>query len=311
MAVIVAGGAGFLGSHLVDRLIKRETVVVFDYLVTGRIANLEHAITSGRAKFVYTTVAREAAELDELYREATPEPLRAIYHLASPAGSRAVREHAWETLAANGLGTTHLLELARRHRAKLLFASSAGAGAEPPGPSAPCSYDLVGKRFGEAAVLAATRTLGVDARIARIFNGYGPRMQVHDGRLVPALISAANAGAPFPIFGDGTQLRSMTHVRDLVEGLVCLMDAPAGPAPVDLGSDEEHTVLEIAQAFARAAHLKFDATLDPERHPGPPRRAPSLEAARSLGWAPRVALEEGLWETIAWYRFALHGYAVQ
>jgi nucleoside-diphosphate-sugar epimerase len=322
MATLVTGGAGFIGSHLVDRLIGDGDVIVFDNLITGRLANLESAIKTERAIFVYADVAQHVDGLDALYREATSEKLDAIYHLASPASPTAYGEHPWETLAVNGHGTMQLLELAKRHGARFLFASTSEVYGDPlvhpqpesyfgnVNPVGPRSCYDEGKRFGEAAVTAAAATFGIDARIVRIFNCYGPRMAFGDGRLVPELIAAAHAGAAFPIHGDGSQTRSLTFVSDLVDGLLAVARAPIGAAPVNLGSEEERSVAEIVEAFARVSRSTLPPARLPVRPEDPQRRKPVIDRARALGWSPTVPLEDGLRETLAWFEVAVRAYAL-
>jgi nucleoside-diphosphate-sugar epimerase len=169
----------------------------------------------------------------------------------------------------------------------------------PIGPRA--CYDE-GKRFGEAAVSVARATRGVDARLVRIFNCYGPRMDVADGRLIPALFSAAAAGKPFPLHGDGTQTRSLTYVDDLVDGLIRVLRAPMPQfTPVNLGAEDERTVAEIARAVARIAGVAYAGEPLDGRPEDPRRRKPVIDVARALGWSPVTPLEAGLRQTYAWY----------
>jgi nucleoside-diphosphate-sugar epimerase len=312
---LITGGAGFIGSHLVDRCIDRgERVIVFDNLVTGNLRNLERALKSGRAAFVYCDVASSIEQLRAVLAQATSKPLSRIYHLASPSSPEAFMAAPWETLAVNALGTLSLIELALDYGAPFLFASSADVygdplehpqpesyfgNVDPTGPRA--CYDE-GKRFGEAAVSVAVRSRGLDGRIARIFDCYGPRMDFTDGRLIPSLFLAARDGQPFPIHGSGTQTRSMTYVDDIVTGLLALGDcAVPEPSPINLGSEEEYTVSEIVAAFTRT--LKQELVIDarPARAGDPQRRKPSTQRARALGWSAAVSLDEGLRRSYEWF----------
>ncbi|MDB5093085.1 MAG: NAD-dependent epimerase/dehydratase [Candidatus Eremiobacteraeota bacterium] len=315
MAVLVTGGAGFLGSHLVDRLVRDgNDVIIADNLSTGRISNVGAALATASATLVYVDVAAPAADLRAAIEGATAEPIDAIFHLASPASPEAYDANPWETLAVNALGTMSLVELALERNALMLFASTSEVYGDPgvhPQPEAyfgnvnpvgpRACYDE-GKRFGEAAVSVAMRRRGLNGRIVRLFNCYGPRMDFADGRLVPALLAAATAGEPLPIHGSGLQTRSMTYVDDVIDGLMTVATSPAADEPVNLGSEEEHTVLEIAQEVAAAVGTACDVAHLPARPEDPHRRRPDITRARRLGWAPSTPLRDGLHRTYAWYR---------
>ncbi len=315
MLSLVTGGAGFVGSHLVDALIKRgDDVIIVDDLSTGNVRNIEAATESGRATFLYLDVAQPT----ELLRPALEAALHGrrlsqIFHLASPASPDAYGSHPWETLAVNGVGTMSLIDIALEHGARFLFSSTSEIYGDPLVHPQPEGYfgnvDPIGeracydegKRFAEAAVSVAVRSRGLDARLVRFFNCYGARMSPADGRLIPALAEAAASGARLPIHGTGLQTRSMTYIEDAIRLLMLVMET-AQPAlqPVNIGNDEERTVLEIAEAFAQAASVPFVVEHLPSRPGDPQRRKPDLTIARSLGWEPRVPLEEGLRSTIAW-----------
>jgi nucleoside-diphosphate-sugar epimerase len=315
MAVLVTGGAGFLGSHLVDRLVRDgNDVIIADNLSTGRIANVGAALATASATLVYVDVAAPEAELRAAIEGATAEPIDAIFHLASPASPEAYDANPWETLAVNALGTMSLVELALERNALMLFASTSEVYGDPsvhPQPEAyfgnvnpvgpRACYDE-GKRFGEAAMSVAIRRRGLNGRIVRLFNCYGPRMDFADGRLVPALLAAATAGEPLPIHGNGLQTRSMTYVDDVIDGLMTVATSPAAGHPVNLGSEEEYTVLEIAQEVAAAVGSAYDVAHLPSRPEDPHRRRPDITQARRLGWSPSTPLRDGLHRTYAWYR---------
>jgi nucleoside-diphosphate-sugar epimerase len=315
MAVLVTGGAGFLGSHLVDRLVRDgNEVIIADNLSTGRIANVGSALATASATLVYVDVASPADTLRAALADATAERIDAIFHLASPASPEAYGANPWETLTVNALGTMSLIELALERNALMLFASTSEVygdpgvhpqpesyfgNVNPVGPRA--CYDE-GKRFGEAAMSVAIGRRGLNGRIVRLFNCYGPRMDIGDGRLVPALLAAATSGEPLPIHGSGLQTRSMTYVDDVVEGLMTVAASPAAHDPVNLGSEEEHTVLEIARELAAAVGTAYDVAHLPARPEDPHRRRPDITEARKLGWSPSTPLGEGLRRTYAWYR---------
>lgn len=314
MAVLIAGGAGFLGSHLADRLIERgEHVVVCDDLSTGRLGNLKPALSSGALTFVYLDLSAQPALLAEALRPPADEGYSRIFHLASPASPVAYGERPWETLAVNGPGTMSLIDFALAEGAAMLFASTSEAygdplvhpqpeeyfgNVNPVGPRA--CYDE-GKRFGEAAMSVAIRERGLDGRIIRIFNGYGPRMDMNDGRLVPALLAAARYGRPFPIQGSGRQTRSLTYVDDLIEGILTVADADVrGVQPINLGSEEELRVVDVAALLAEIASVPFAIDAQPARPEDPQQRRPDITRARAMGWEPRTSLREGLEATVSW-----------
>jgi nucleoside-diphosphate-sugar epimerase len=322
MAVLVTGGAGFLGSHLVDRLVRDgNEVIIADNLSTGRIANVGSALATASATLVYVDVASPADALRAALADATTDRIDAIFHLASPASPEAYGANPWETLAVNALGTMSLIELALERDALMLFASTSEVygdprvhpqpesyfgNVNPVGPRA--CYDE-GKRFGEAAMSVAIERRGLNGRIVRLFNCYGPRMDIGDGRLVPALLAAATSGEPLPIHGSGLQTRSMTYVDDVIDGLMTVATSSAAEndpvnlgGPVNLGSEEEHTVLEIARELAAAVGTAYDVVHLPPRPEDPHRRRPDITEARKLGWSPSTPLGEGLRRTYAWYR---------
>ena len=320
-STIVAGGAGFVGSHLVDRLCAQgKSVVVLDDLSTGQIANLERAVSSGYATFVYADAGNGAEALLAQLDAAGVRRIEAIYHLASPASPEAYGSHPWETLRVNGLGTMSLIEIALARGARFLLASTSEVygdphvhpqpesyfgNVNPVGPRA--CYDE-GKRFAEAATSVAARTKGLDARIVRLFNCYGPRMQLGDGRLIPSLIDAALKGAALPVHGSGRQTRSLTYVDDIVDGILTVARSLIGALPVNLGNDEELSVNEIAARVAAACGVKCDIELQPARPEDPQQRRPDLARARTLGWQPATPVDAGLAKTVAWFRRAIEVY---
>ena len=316
MLNIVTGGAGFLGSHLANALVDAgDNVVIVDNLSTGRVRNLEYAISSGRATFVYGDVAVPEEDIAALLGDAiTGEPVGHIWHLASPASPEAYGRHPWETLAVNGLATMSLIEYALKQRARFLFASTSEIYGDPLVHPQPESYfgnvDPIGprscydegKRFGEAAVAAAVRSRGLDGRLVRFFNCYGPMMERDDGRLVPSLIEAIHNRKPVPIQGTGKQTRSMTFVDDAIDLLRAVMDRPqAALQPINIGNDDERSIEEIARALCSVAGVAFDPVYVSAREADPQRRKPDLTFASTYGWRPSTSLEDGLRVTWEWF----------
>jgi nucleoside-diphosphate-sugar epimerase len=304
MRVLVAGGAGFVGSHLVDLLVARGSeVVVVDNLLTGSRRNLEHH-SGAQVTLVHCDV------------EATPDgAYDQIFHLASPASPEAYGRHQIATLMANSLGTKRLLDLAESCGARFLLASTSEVYGDPlehpqretywgnVDPIGPRSMYDEGKRFGEALTVAYVRERGADARIVRIFNAYGPRMQLNDGRMPSTFIAAALWGEPLPVHGDGAQTRSLCFVTDTARGLLAAMDRGKPGEVYNIGRADEVSVREFAVRVVRAAASSSEIRLVPGRSQDIQRRRPDgTKAERDLGWRPETTLEEGLGETISWYR---------
>lgn len=317
MLHLLTGGAGFLGSHLANAIVNAgDRVIIVDNLSSGHIRNLEHSVSSGRATFVYGDVSLPLESIEALLSDALHGAVfDRIWHLASPASPDAYGARPWETLAVNGLGTMTLIDLALKHGARFLYTSTSEIYGDPLVHPQPESYfgnvDPIGprscydegKRFGEAAVATAVRARSLDARIVRFFNCYGPMMEIGDGRLVPALIEAIQAGKPLPIQGTGMQTRSMTFVEDAIELLLLVMERPQGPLqPVNIGNDDERSVLEIARTMARAAGVAFKPAFESAREGDPQRRKPDLTLARNVyDWTPSTSLEDGLRLTWQWF----------
>ncbi len=309
MRVLVAGGAGFIGSHLCEALLADGyQVIVVDNLLTGRIENIAHLLDHPRFQFLQ----RDVADLE-------PIAVDAIYHLASPASPEGYRRYPIETLLVNSLGTLRLLEHARHSRARFLYASTSEVYGDPlvhpqsedyfgnVNPIGPRSCYDEGKRFGEALTMEFVREYGIDARIARIFNTYGPRMDPADGRVVPNFIVRALTGETLEIYGDGLQTRSLCYVSDMVRGLRLLMerDGLAGTV-VNLGNPDERTIRELAELIRELTGSTVPLTYGPPRPDDPVRRCPDIRRARELlGWEPQVPLEVGLAWTIDYFRTVL------
>ncbi len=314
-ATVVTGAAGFVGSHLVERLCAEgRHVVAIDNLLTGRVSNLERAMAEKGAAFVYADVAERSGNLRSIVSEAGVTGIDEVYHLASPASPEAYGAHPWETLAANSIGTFETIELALAFSALYLFASSSEVYGDPlvhpqpepyfgnVNPIGPRACYDEGKRFGEALVSVAIRTRRLHGAIARLFNCYGPRMELGDGRLIPALLQAVMEKRRLPIQGTGLQTRSMTYVDDIVDGLLIVARARHDDVqPVNLGTEDERAVQDIAQAVARVAGVPYEPEFVPARPEDPQRRKPSIERARALGWEPKTTLDEGLRNTLRWF----------
>ena len=305
--VAVLGGAGFVGSHLCERLLGEGAsgVVAIDNLITGSGRNVEDLSRLPGFAFVRHDVCE-------------PIPWEgqcdAIFNLASPASPIDYANVPLETLRVGSIGTENGLRLAERTKAIFVQASTSEiygdplvhpqhedywGNVNPVGPRSP--YDEA-KRFGEAMVMAYRRARDADTRIVRIFNTYGPRMRLNDGRVVPAFIAQALRGADFTVFGDGKQTRSFCYVSDLVEG-ICRVALSEEREPINLGNPTEMTVLEFAEAVRAAAGGGGRIVFRPLPRDDPRQRRPDITRARErLGWEPKVPLAEGLRETIAYFR---------
>lgn len=308
LRVIVSGAAGFIGSHLCDRLVEEgHTVVGLDNLLTGALDNLARLEGHPRFRFVKHDVTGPF----EMDGEA-----EAVLHLASPASPKDYLEHPIETLEAGSLGTRNMLEATRRHGARFLLASTSECYGDPLEHPQPESYwgnvNPVGarscydesKRFAEALTMAYHRTYGLATSIARIFNTYGPRMKLDDGRVVPAFLGQALRGEPLTVYGDGSQTRSFCYVSDMVEGLCRLMVSDER-YPVNLGNPCEMTILQFAEHIRRLTGAALPIEFRPLPEDDPKQRKPDIsKAKRVLGWEPRVPLEEGLGLTIEYFRQA-------
>ncbi|MFY0522381.1 UDP-glucuronic acid decarboxylase family protein [Archangium gephyra] len=305
--VVVLGGAGFVGSHLCERLLDDGAagVVSVDNYITGDERNVAHL--RGRAGF-------EVVRQDITEGLSVDGPVHYVFNMASPASPIDYAKLPLETMRVGSLGTEHGLKLAQAKGAVFLQASTSEVYGDPHvhpqredywgnvnpiGPRA--CYDEA-KRYAEALTMVYARSYGVQTRIVRIFNTYGPRMRLNDGRVVPAFVGQALRGEDFTVFGDGTQTRSFCYVRDLVDGLVRLALSDT-PEPVNIGNPREMTMLEFAEAVRAAAGGGGRIVHKPLPKDDPKQRRPDITRARQvLGWEPRVPLEEGLRETIAWFR---------
>ena len=310
MRYVISGAAGFIGSHLCDRLIgEGHRVVALDNLITGHRQNIQHLLQNPNFEYIEFDVCQplQIASLDK-------SSIDRVFHLASLASPVDYLNHPIETLESGSTGTRNMLELARKHNARFLLTSTSECYGDPlQHPQSETYWGNVNpvglrscydesKRYAEALTMAYHRTYGIKTNIARIFNTYGPRMALNDGRVVPAFIDQALRGAKLTVFGDGSQTRSFCYVSDLVEGLLRLSESDE-PYPVNLGNPAEMTILQ----FADTIRARFGDHLEIERKPLPSddpkvRRPDISKAKRVLNWEPRVPLDEGLKVTIEYFQ---------
>jgi UDP-glucuronate decarboxylase len=306
----VTGGAGFLGSHLCERLLGAgHSVVCLDNLFTGRRRNIEHLLASPRFEFLRHDVNEKfILEVDQ------------VYHLACPASPVHYQRNPVRTIRTCVEGTLHALDLAREVGARILIASTSEVYGDPavhPQPEtyrgdvnpigARSCYDE-GKRCAEALAVSYARQYDVQVRIARIFNTYGPRMLQDDGRVISNFIVQALKGQPITIYGNGEQTRSFCYVDDLIDGLIRFMDVDTDASPVNLGNPTENTIGELARMIGQMVGSKAELVMQPLPEDDPVRRCPDITRARQLlGWTPSISLATGLQRTIADFRSRLEG----
>jgi dTDP-glucose 4,6-dehydratase len=303
--VLVTGGAGFLGSHLCDALLKRgDSVICVDNLLTGSLTNVGHNLINPRFTFINQDIC---IPFD-------PGPFDYVLHFASPASPFDYLKFGLETLDVGSTGTRNVLELAQRYRAKYLVASTSECYGDPMvhpqvetywgnvNPIGPRSVYDEAKRFSEALTMAYHRYRGVDTRILRIFNTYGPRLQANDGRVISTLVRQAINGEDMTIFGDGSQTRSFCYVSDEVDGILKLA-ASNEREPVNIGNPDEFTILECARLILELTGSQSRIVLRPLPQDDPKQRKPDIsKAQRLLDWKPRVDLRTGLISTIDFMR---------
>jgi len=305
LKILVTGGAGFIGSHLCDFILEKgHYVICADNLLTGDIKNIKHNLQNKRFEFIKHDVTKPlkiSGRIDY------------VLHFASPASPVDYMNYPLETLDVGSAGTKNLLELAKKNKAKFLLASTSEVYGDPKvspqseeyfgnvNPIGPRSVYDEAKRFAEALTSAYIREKLVDARIVRIFNTYGPRMGLDDGRVVPNFIKQALTGQPLTVYGDGSQTRSFCYVSDMVSGIYKLMYTKTA-GPINIGNPKELKVNEFANVILKLTGSRSKIVYKPLPQDDPKQRRPDIsKAKKELGWAPEVDLEEGLRKTIAWF----------
>ena len=305
---LVTGGAGFLGSHLADALLAEGwKVVVVDSLITGRVANIEHLRNEPRFELIEKNICDPF----------DPGKVDYVFHFASPASPVDYGLHGIHTLKVGSFGTFHALGVAKKYGAKYLVSSTSECYGDPlehpqretywghVNPIGPRSVYDEAKRFTEAVTMAYRRYHHVDTRIARIFNTYGPRMQINDGRVVPNFMKQALVGGDLSIYGDGSQTRSFCYVSDEIEGFLRLSKAEEH-LPVNIGNPSEFTILECAQLVLKITGSSSRIRYEPLPPDDPKQRRPDITKARKLlGWEPKIDLETGLRRSLEYFKKAV------
>lgn len=314
--ILVAGGAGFIGSYISEKLLKEGyTIVCVDNFISGSKANVNHLTENPNFKLLQHDLTQPLKE------ELLPSQIDYIFHLASPASpsqksKRSYMNHPIETLLVNSLGTYHLLELAKKHVARFLFSSSSEIYGDPAvspqseayngnvNPNGIRSVYDEAKRFGEAMTMAYFRKYDLDVRIIRIFNTYGPRMMQDDGRMISNFITQAIAQKPITVYGDGTQTRSFCFISDMIEGLKLAMFSDTVKGEVmNMGNPDERTIKELAELVKRLSGTTSEIVFEELPKDDPKKRNPDItKASELLGWKPTVGLDQGLQQTIAYFR---------
>lgn len=305
IATLITGGAGFIGSHLCERLLEGNfKVICLDNFITGSVKNIKHLLCHNDFRFIKHDISKAVRIKDAVSY---------VLHFASPASPEDYLKYPIQTLEAGSLGTRNALEIARANKARFILASTSEVYGDPLVHPQPEGYwgnvNPIGirscydeaKRFAEAITMAYSRVYKVNTRIVRIFNTYGPRMRIKDGRVVPNFIGQALSNRPMTIYGRGTQTRSFCYIDDLVEGIFKLMHVDIS-SPVNLGNPKEFTILQLAKLVKKLSGTKARLTFKKLPQDDPKQRKPDIATAKKLiKWHPRIELEEGLSRTIAWF----------
>jgi nucleoside-diphosphate-sugar epimerase len=307
--ILITGGAGFIGSHLCDKLIKKNKVICVDNFITGRKENIKHLLSNSNFQLI---------EKDINENFFIQENINEIYHLASLASPLAYSKHPIETMLVNSIGTKEMLELAKEKKAKFLLASTSEIYGQPlEHPQKETYYGNVNtvglrscydesKRFAETLTFNYARKFKLNVKIARIFNTYGPRMLSDDGRVIPSFIVNALKNKPLIVFGSGIQTRSFCFIDDLIEGLIKLMNSNYS-MPVNLGNPEEIKIIDLAKKILELTKSKSKIEFKEKDKDDPEKRMPDISLAKKiLKWQPKTSLNEGLKKTIEFFKGVLN-----
>jgi len=304
--ILITGGAGFIGSHLCERFVKKGLYVIcVDNLITGKVKNIKELLDNKKFKFIKHDISKPIKVKDKLDY---------VLHFASPASPVDYLNHPIETLKVGSIGTLNTLELARSNKAKYMLASTSEIYGDPlihPQPETywgnvnsvgPRSVYDEAKRFAEALTMSYRREHKIDTRIIRIFNTYGPRMRKDDGRAIPNFISQTLRNKPLTVYGSGSQTRSFCYIDDLVKGI--LKVAPSNiHEPINLGNPNEMSIMQLARTIIKLSKSKSKIVFKPLPKDDPKRRRPDItKAKRLLSWQPKIKLDVGLKETISWFK---------
>ncbi|UCH12388.1 MAG: SDR family oxidoreductase [Candidatus Omnitrophota bacterium] len=306
MKILLTGGAGFIGSHLCDLLIRNgHSVICIDNLITGKKENIQHLLSNPNFKFIQHDVTKQIRP---------KEKVDYVLHFASPASPVDYLKYPIKTLKVGSLGTHNALGVAKKYKAKFMLASTSEIYGDPLVNPQPETYygnvNCIGprgvydeaKRFAEAITLAYHKKHGIDVKIVRIFNTHGPRMRKNDGRAIPNFIDQALKKEPLTVYGDGSQTRSFCYISDMIDGIYKLMNSNLND-PVNIGNPDEITILELAKRIIELTSSKSKIAYKPLPADDPKVRRPDITLAKKkLNWQPKVNLEEGLKKTIDWFK---------
>lgn len=314
--ILVVGGAGFIGSHLCDELVKHSKVICVDNFISGKVQNIEHLLGNPNFIFIKHDCSEnfELSQFPELEKfQIQFQGVQEVYNLAAPTAKSDFEKNIYNTLLANSLCVRNSLEVARQFQAKYMFVSSSAVYGNPlkdqelfqedywgfVDPISPRSCYNEGKRFAESFTFSFGRQFNLDVRVARVFNTYGPRMAINSGRMIPDFVQAATEGRELVIFGDGSEANTYCYVNDIVDGMLRLMNYPI-KGPVNLGSPEKYKIIDIAKKIIEftesKSEIKFESELPFLTKPG---IADIGKAKQRLGWFPVVSIDEGLRKTVA------------